>query len=121
MNKRRWFVLSLMVLVAGATALAFSWRPRQPPGSFVTIDELGYQIEFEIDPATHYSYGSNPTNANFGGKEYVGASVQGHYSVMILDGDLTVSHSPRGEVKKGDRIKVTLDKRVWVNDVERRP
>jgi hypothetical protein len=70
-----------------------------------------------MDPETVHMHQSNPDRA---GKEYVGVVVQGHYSVMILDGELTVSREPRGKVNKGDKIKVTLDKRVWVNGSERK-
>jgi hypothetical protein len=68
--------------------------------------------------ATEHIHQSNPDRD---GKEYVGVIVQGHYSIMILDGHLTVNREPRGEVRRGDRIKVTLDRRVWVNGDERRP
>jgi len=116
--RRRWrLVAALVVLIAGASAL-LAWRPWQPPRSFAAADELGYQFEYEFDPATLHMHQSNPDRE---GKEYVGVLVQGHYSVMILDGNLSVSGQPRGPVKKGDRIKVTLDRRVWVNGSERRP
>jgi hypothetical protein len=79
---------------------------------------LGYLIEYEYDPATQHVHQSNPDRD---GKEYVGVIVQGHYSVIIDGGELTVNREPRGTVRKGDRIKVTLGRRVWVNGTERRP
>jgi hypothetical protein len=116
---RRWrMLLAVVLLIAGVAAVLLLWKPWVTSGTFVTAEELGYQIEYEVDPATQNLHGSNPDRE---GKEYVGVTVQGHYSVMILDGDLTVSREPRGAVRKGDRIKVTLDRRVWVNGVERRP
>jgi len=115
---RRRLVFALTVLTVVGVVLLFVWRPWQPARSFITADELGYLIEYEVDPATDHIHQSNPDRD---GKEYVGVIVQGHYSVMILDGVLTVNRESRGEVKKGDRIKVTLDRRVWVNGVERGP
>jgi hypothetical protein len=117
MRNRRTVVAGAVVLIAALAVLLLAWRPWQPPRSFAA-DELGYQFEYEFDPATLHMHQSNPDRD---GKEYVGVLVQGHYSVMILDGNLSVSGEPRGQVKKGDRIKVTLDRRVWVNGSERRP
>ena len=117
MRRRRTVVAGAVVLIAGLAVLLMAWRPWQPPRSFAAADELGYQFEYEFDPATLHMHQSNPDRE---GKEYVGVLVQDHYSVMILDGNLSVSGEPRGPVKKGDRIKVTLDRRVWVNGSERR-
>ena len=117
--RRRWrSVAAMTLLVAGLAALLVVWRPWQPPRSFVTADELGYVIEYEIDPATQYMHGSNPDRA---GEEFVSVVVQGHYSMQIVDGRVTVKQTRRGDIKKGDRLKITLDGRLWVNGTERRP
>ena len=117
--RRRWrSVAAMTLLVAGLATLLVIWRPWQPPRSFVTADELGYVIEYEIDPATQYMHGSNPDRA---GEEFVSVVVQGHYSMQIVDGRVTVKQTRRGDIKKGDRLKITLDGRLWVNGTERRP
>lgn len=113
---RRQWVIVLVVAVLVATLILLLWRPWAPSRTFATADELGYLIEYEVDPTTQHIHQSNPDR---GGKEYVGVIVQGHYSVMIEGGELTVNREPHGTVSKGDRIKVTLDRRVWVNGTER--
>lgn len=118
MRRRRSVIAVAVVLIVGLAALLFAWRLWQPPRSFVTANELDYLIEYEVDSATDHTHQSNPDRD---GKEYIAVIVQGHYSVMILDGNLTVNRERRGTVKKGDRIRVTLDWRVWVNGTERRP
>jgi hypothetical protein len=117
--KSSWRVpLAVALLLVGVAALLLIWKPWRPSGTFATAEELGYLIEYEVDPTAQHFHQSNPDK---GGEEYVGVVVQGHYSVMILGGNLTVNREPRGAVRKGDRIKVTLDRRVWVNGTERRP
>jgi hypothetical protein len=117
--RRRWrSVAAATLLAAGLAALLLVWRPWQPPRSFVTADELGYVIEYEIDPQTAHMHGSNPDRA---GEEFVSVVVQGHYSMQIVDGRVTVKQTRRGDVNKGDRLKITLDGRLWVNGTERRP
>jgi hypothetical protein len=118
MRNRRRLIGVLLVVLASVAVLLLVWRPWQAPRSFATAEELGYHFEYEIDPATEHLHQSNPDRD---GKEYVGVVVSGHYSVMILDGALTVNREARGTVQKGDRIKVALDRRVWVNGSERRP
>lgn len=114
---RRWWIIPLVLVLAVAAALVV-WKPWAAPRTLDTAHELGYVIEYETDPATEHIHQSNPDRD---GKEYVGVVVQGDYSVMILDGTVTVNRQPRGTVKKGDRLKVSLDGRLWVNGVERRP
>ena len=114
--KTRWWLVGGVVALSAVAVVLLLWRPWQPAGTFETADELGYQLEYQVDPDTTNMHQSN---ADRDGKEYVGVVVQGHYSVMILDGALTVNREPFGAVKKGDRIKVTLDRRVWVNGTER--
>jgi hypothetical protein len=107
-----------MLALTAVVVILLLWRPWHTPGSFEAADELGYLIEYEFNPETAHLHQSNPDR---GGQEYVGVTVQGHYSVMILDGQITLKGEPFGTVKKGDRIKVTLDRRLWVNGAERRP
>jgi hypothetical protein len=116
MQRRQWLIVAGAALLAATVALLL-WRPWEAPRAFATAEELGYLIEYEYDPATQHVHQSNPDR---NGQEYVGVIVQGHYSVMILDGALTVNREPRGEVRRGDRIRITLDGQVWVNGSERR-
>lgn len=117
--RRRWrLVAAVAVLIGGLAVLLVVWRPWQPPRSFETVEELGYVIEYEVDPETESMHGSNPDRA---GEEFVSVVVQGHYSMQIVNGRVTVKQTGRGDVKKGDRLKVTLDGRLWVNGTERRP
>ncbi len=117
--KRRWPLAVVAVAVLGGLiVVGLAWRPWAASRSFETADELGYLIEYEFDPETWHKHQSNPDRA---GEEYVGVLVEGHYSMQIVNGKVTVKQTPRGEVKKGDRLKLTLDGRLWVNGAERRP
>jgi hypothetical protein len=116
--QKRWPLVAAVVVLLATIAALLIGRPWRPPPSFATTNELGYVIEYEFDPDKQHIHQSNP---NKDGKTYVGVIVEGHYSVMILNGALTVNREPRGEVRKGDQIKVLLDRRIWVNGVERRP
>ena len=96
--RRRWrSVAAGALLVVGLVVLLAVWRPWRPPRSFVTAEELGYVIEYEVDPATLHMHGSNPDRA---GEEFVSVVVQGHYSMQIVDGRVTVEQR-RGDVKRG--------------------
>jgi hypothetical protein len=117
--KRRWpLAVVAVAVIGGLVALGLAWRPWAGPRSFETADELGYLIEYEFDPDTMHAHQSNPDRE---GQEYVGVLVQGHYSMQIIDGQVTVKQTPRGAVRKGDRLRITLDGRLWVNGAERRP
>ncbi len=117
MRKRWWLVGTGGVFLAVAAVLLLVFWPKPMPGNVETAQELGYFVDYEFDPDTLHIHQSNPDRA---GQEYVGVVVQGHYSVMILDGNITLNRAPFGVVKKGDRIKVSLDKRMWVNGAERK-
>ncbi len=117
--KRRWpRAVIAVIVIGGLIILVLAWRPWVASRSFETADELGYLIEYEFDPETMHAHQSNPDRA---GEEYVSVLVQGHYSMHIVNGKVTVKQTSRGEVKKGDRLRIDLDGRLWVNGVERRP
>ena len=117
--KRQWSqIVVAIAVIGGLIVIALVWRPWAASRSFETANELGYLIEYDFDPETMHAHQSNPDRA---GEEYVGVLVQGHYSMQIVDGKVTVKQTARGVVKKGDRLKLTLDGRLWVNGAERRP
>lgn len=115
--RKRWRLAAGggVVVVAAIVLLLFLW-PRRTLGNVESAQELGYFLDYEFDPDTMHIHQSNPDRA---GQEYVGVIVQGHYSVMILAGKITLNRQPYGVVQKGDRIRVSIDGRMWVNGAER--
>lgn len=115
MSTKRVLIGALLLAVIAATL--FVWRPWRPARDVQVGEELGYRFEYEIPPGGLHILQSNPDRD---GREYVGLVVQGHYSVMIDDGNLTINREPRGRVHKGDQLRISLEKEVWVNGRRRK-
>jgi hypothetical protein len=81
---------------------------------------LGYQIDYEVKDGVSHSQKGNNSTKDDSGKKYEEIDIRtGEVKMMISSGKVTVNGEPRGTVTSGDRLKLMLSGKLYVNDVER--
>jgi hypothetical protein len=79
----------------------------------------GYQVDVEVKDDGSHSEKSKRTNDGNGQEIEEMEMRTGDVIMTISNGKLTLNGDPRGTVKSGDRIKVMLSGKIYVNDAER--
>lgn len=92
----------------------------QPGVETGTYRDDVYNVEYEYPSGSSGSVSSNQSQRPDGRRvEELTVEVAGRYTLKIADGKVTLNGADRGTVKQGDRIKVTADGKLLVNDAPR--
>jgi hypothetical protein len=86
---------------------------------YANFSSHGYQIDVEIrDDLPHSLKGSSTVEGS--GKEVEQIDIRtGDVALAISGGKVTLNGEPRGVEARGDRLRVMLDGKLFVNDAER--
>ncbi len=132
-NKHMTTAAFLMLSLFLAGCAQVTTRIRQEDGTYRTSKRLVFRSDLPSRSFT--SEGDDRVATEFHSVTYLFPKGKGSFSknfdkidfeghqikCSIVGRELTVNDSRFGEFEKGDRVRITSDSRVLVNDVERQP
>ena len=133
MNKKQKTIVTIMIFIVLAAGCSQSTvRERQDDGTYRTSTHLifypdfadrsfksseDYMISTEFDDVTYiWPQGKGNFSKNFNEIVFKGNNI----SCNVVERRLTINGSRIFEFEEGDRIRITGDGKVFVNDVERK-
>ena len=134
MNKKQTMVAAFLMfglVVAGCVRV--TTRVRQKDGTYRTSkhwvrrsslfdlsfsSEEDYMVAHEFHDVTYtWPQGQGSLSAKFDEISFQGRQIE----CSVVGRQLTVNDSQFAEFEKGDRVRITSDGKVFVNDIEREP
>lgn len=112
---RMFLVVSLALAAAGCGGSSAA------PAKYATYSGHGYQVEAEIKDGLAHGVEAGTTTDETGNTVERIQLRTGEVTLLIVGGQLSVNGERRATVKSGDRIRVLLNGKLYVNDAEWRP
>jgi hypothetical protein len=108
-----------LILLGLPVALVGCSRSAPTVPNFGHCSFLGYHVDFEVKDGMPIStIGNNIKDGRV--KEIEEIEIRtGDVKMSISSGKVTVNGEPRGTVKSGDRLKLMMSGKLYVNDAER--
>ena len=131
MNRKRTTIVTILMLGLLASGCAKSTvRTRQNEGTYRTSTHLIFQPDFA--DRSFSSSGDYMLSTEFNDVTYIWPEGKGNFSrnlneisfegksikCSVIKRRLTINGRPAGEFDEGDRVRITGDGNVFVNDVE---
>ena len=131
MNKKGMTIVTILIFIVLAAGCSQNTvRERQNDGTYRTLTHLifypdfanrsfssseDFMISTEFDNVTYiWPQGKGNFSKNFNEITFKGNNV----SCIVVERQLTINGRPAGQFDEGDRVRITGDGKVFVNDVE---